>query len=171
MRRRLAALIVAGLLALLAAPTAAALSPFPDYECEIVLGFASLKALVDDAEGPNKVGICVENEQFHPDTGRSLQKTIGGLLIWRKADNWTAFTDGNRTGSKDPSVCNPVSSPTSSIGSASPATTKRREFRIHHRQPGRLADLRHHFRAAHVEPGHCQRRLVFGWFWDISSRV
>ena len=102
MRRRFAAFIVAGLLVLLAAPTAAALSPFPDYECEIVLGFATLKALVDDAEGPNKVGICVENEQFHPDTGRSLQKTIGGLLIWRKADNWTAFTDGNRTWVKGP---------------------------------------------------------------------
>ena len=102
MRRRFAALIVAGLLVLLAAPTAAASSPFPDYKCEIVLGFATLKALVDDAEGPNKVGICVENEQFHPDTGRSLQKTIGGLLIWRKADNWTAFTDGNRTWVKGP---------------------------------------------------------------------
>ena len=90
------------MLVLLAAPTAAALSPFPDYKCEIVLGFATLKALVDDAEGPNKVGICVENEQFHADTGRSLQKTTGGLLIWRKADNWTAFTDGNRTWVKGP---------------------------------------------------------------------
>ena len=28
---------------------------------------------------------------------RRLQQTTGGLLVWRKADNWTAFTDGYRT--------------------------------------------------------------------------
>ena len=29
--------------------------------------------------------------------GDSVQQTTGGLLVWRKADNWTAFTDGYRT--------------------------------------------------------------------------
>ncbi|MCY3799959.1 MAG: ABC transporter substrate-binding protein [Chloroflexi bacterium] len=91
MRRRLSALIIAGLLVLLAAPTAAA------SDCEFVLGFAMLKSLVDAAEGPDRVGACVDNEHFHPDAGESLQETTGGQLIWRKADNWTAFTDGNRT--------------------------------------------------------------------------
>ena len=76
---------------MLAAPTAAA------SDCEFVLGFATLKSLVDAAEGPDRVGACVDNEQFHPDTGESLQETTGGQLIWRKADNWTAFTDGSRT--------------------------------------------------------------------------
>jgi hypothetical protein len=32
-----------------------------------------------------------------PATGDALQQTTGGLLVWRKADNWTAFTDGFRT--------------------------------------------------------------------------
>ncbi len=91
MRRRLSALIIAGLLVLLAAPTAAA------SDCEFVLGFATLKSLVDAAEGPDRVGACVDNEQYHPDSGESLQETTGGQLIWRKADNWTAFTDGSHT--------------------------------------------------------------------------
>ena len=29
--------------------------------------------------------------------GEVLQYTTGGALIWRKADNWTGFTDGSRT--------------------------------------------------------------------------
>ena len=29
--------------------------------------------------------------------GDSLQHTTTGLLVWRKSDNWTAFTDGYRT--------------------------------------------------------------------------
>ena len=66
-------------------------------DCEFVLGFATLKALIDEAEGPEKVGQCLENEHFNPENGDSLQRTSGGLLVWRKADNWTAFTDGYRT--------------------------------------------------------------------------
>ena len=71
-------------------PTAAA-------ECEFILGFATLKALIDDAEGPDKVGECLETQRFNPENGDALQQTTGGLLVWRKADNWTAFTDGYRT--------------------------------------------------------------------------
>ncbi|HEX2922589.1 MAG TPA: FxLYD domain-containing protein, partial [Chloroflexota bacterium] len=29
--------------------------------------------------------------------GDSLQKTTTGLMVWRKADNWTAFTNGDRS--------------------------------------------------------------------------
>ncbi len=90
MKRRFVALIIAGLLLLPAAPAAAA-------ECEFVLGFATLKTLVDAAEGSDKVGACQENERFSPANGESLQQTTGGLLVWRQADNWTAFTDGHRT--------------------------------------------------------------------------
>ena len=66
-------------------------------DCEFVLGFATIKALIDEAEGPEKVGQCLENEHFNPENGDALQQTTGGLLVWRKADNWTAFTDGYRT--------------------------------------------------------------------------
>ena len=66
-------------------------------DCKFVLGFATLKALIDEVEGPDKVGQCLENEHFSPEKGAALQQTTGGLLVWRKADNRTAFTDGYRT--------------------------------------------------------------------------
>src|SRR5439155_3666053 len=34
---------------------------------------------------------------FNLENGNSEQRTSGGLLVWRKADNWTAFTDGTTT--------------------------------------------------------------------------
>ena len=92
MRQRLAALMLTGLLVLLALPAATTAA-----ECQFILGFATLKALIDAAEGPDKVGDCLENQRFNPENGDALQQTTGGLLVWRKADNWTAFTDGYRT--------------------------------------------------------------------------
>ena len=32
-----------------------------------------------------------------PRHGDALQRTVNGLLVWRKADNWTAFTDGSQS--------------------------------------------------------------------------
>ena len=61
-------------------------------ECQFVLGFKTLRDLV----GHDVVGECLENEH-HNEIGDSVQQTTGGLLAWRKADNWTAFTDGYRT--------------------------------------------------------------------------
>jgi hypothetical protein len=50
------------------------------------------------------VGDCLVNEHHNPANGDGLQETSGpaggsgtGLLVWRKADNWTAYTDGNQT--------------------------------------------------------------------------
>ena len=91
MRNRLMALLVAGLLVALAAPVGAT------DDCEFVLGFATLKSLIDAAEGPEIVGDCLENESFNPVLGEARQRTAGGLMVWRKADNWTGFTDGQRT--------------------------------------------------------------------------
>ena len=91
MRQRLVALIAAGLLLLLAVPTAAA------ADCELASGFATLKALIDEAEGPGKVGTCLENRHVNPENGDVLQQTTSGLLVQRAADNRTAFTDGYRT--------------------------------------------------------------------------
>lgn len=61
-------------------------------DCQFVLGFATLRDLI----GSDIVGECLENEH-HNEIGDSVQQTTGGLMVWRKADNWTAFTDGYRT--------------------------------------------------------------------------
>ena len=58
--------------------------------CRFVLGFATLRDLI----GSQKVGACLEDEHFNLENGNSEQRTSGGLLVWRKADNFTAFTDG-----------------------------------------------------------------------------
>lgn len=60
--------------------------------CTFVLGFKALHDMI-----PAKVGNCLTNEYHNAQNGDGLQQTIGGLLVWRKADNWTAFTDGYRT--------------------------------------------------------------------------
>lgn len=61
--------------------------------CTFTQGFAELRRLV----GEQKVGACLENEHFNADNGNAEQLTTGGLLVWRKADNFTAFTDGGTT--------------------------------------------------------------------------
>jgi hypothetical protein len=61
--------------------------------CRFVLGFATLRNLV----GAEKVGGCLEDEHFNLENGNAEQRTTGGLLAWRKIDNFTAFTDGGTT--------------------------------------------------------------------------
>lgn len=63
--------------------------------CTFQLGF---KAIADQI--PDRVGQCVEDEHFNVANGNAEQRTTahhgkGGLLVWRKSDNWTAFTDGH----------------------------------------------------------------------------
>lgn len=78
--------------------TLAALAlPFPNGahaagSCRFVLGFAAFHDLI-----PARVGDCADDEQHNPGNGDALQHTTGGLLVWRKADNFTAFTDGTYT--------------------------------------------------------------------------
>lgn len=60
--------------------------------CRFVLGFATLAG-----DLPQKVGQCVSDEGHNPANGDALQRTTDGLLVWRKLDNWTAFTDGYHT--------------------------------------------------------------------------
>src|SRR5579884_727243 len=67
-------------------------APARAQTCEFVLGFATLHSLI-----PRIVGECLENEHHNPVNGDGLQATTNGLLVWRKADNITAFTDGFRT--------------------------------------------------------------------------
>ena len=59
--------------------------------CQFVLGFQSLH---DVAAGD--VGDCSENQAFTAN-GDAQQRTTKGLMAWRKADNWTAFTNGYKT--------------------------------------------------------------------------
>jgi hypothetical protein len=75
-------------------PTTAHAQP----SCQFNLGFAALREVIASI-----VGDCLETEHFEPSTGNSIQKTTGGLLVWRKADNWTAFTDGAFTWVMGPS--------------------------------------------------------------------
>ncbi|GEM_PF-4354234 len=77
-------------LALLLWPRSVALAQAND--CSFVLGFATLHDLI-----PSIVGGCSEGEGHNPANGDGLQHTSGGLLVWRKFDNWTAFTDGSHT--------------------------------------------------------------------------
>ncbi len=61
-------------------------------DCQFVLGFQALHAML-----PDTVGDCVENEQHHPGEGATHQRTTNGLLVWQKATNHTSFTDGYHT--------------------------------------------------------------------------
>ena len=60
--------------------------------CQFVLGFMTLHDL-----DPKDVGSCVDDQSLAQASGDQQQHTTNGLLAWRKADNWTAFTDGYRT--------------------------------------------------------------------------
>lgn len=60
--------------------------------CEFKLGFGALRDQIAAV-----VGSCAENERWNTQNGDSLQKTSRGLMVWRKADNFTAFTDGHRS--------------------------------------------------------------------------
>ena len=56
--------------------------------CRFILGFQTLHAM-DTAD----VGNCTDNQTFAAN-GDAQQHTTTGLMAWRKADNWTAFTNG-----------------------------------------------------------------------------
>jgi hypothetical protein len=60
-------------------------------DCTYELGFAVIRDLI-----PDRVGLCLENAHG-TENGDVLQATSLGLLVWRKADNWTAYTNGDRT--------------------------------------------------------------------------
>jgi hypothetical protein len=60
--------------------------------CQFTLGF---KTLADAL--PETIGQCTDNVAYSPANGDALQHATGGLLVWRKAENNTAFTDGYRT--------------------------------------------------------------------------
>ena len=85
--RRLATASLLALLAISCLSASALATSVPQFQ----LGF---KALADQV--PSVVGSPIEDEHWG-DSGDSLQQTTKGLMAWRKADNWTAFTDGSWT--------------------------------------------------------------------------
>ena len=95
-RRFLTVLVIAGVVV-----PAAALAPREQATeaqpaCGFTLGFATLREMILSQQGDH-VGACLENEYFNIDNGNAEQRTTGGLMVWRKADNWTAFTNGSIT--------------------------------------------------------------------------
>jgi hypothetical protein len=103
--------------------TVPATSTAAQASCSFTLGFKTLRDIIADQYG-DRVGLCLENEHFETATGNSLQRTSGGLLVWRKADNWTAFTDGGTTWLNGPEglASRPNSGPTFPWESAAPAS-------------------------------------------------
>lgn len=83
--RHLLSLVVLALLLfpLFGNPSASAAS------CTFVLGFQAIHDQI-----PDIVGGCLVDQHYNPANGDALQETTGGMLVWRKADNFTAFTDG-----------------------------------------------------------------------------
>ena len=81
------------LLPLAAALMMLAYAPPASYAqgCEYKLGFADIYNQI-----PQIVGPCVTNEMYDAQ-GNSNQMTANGMMQWRKADNFTAFTDGYRS--------------------------------------------------------------------------
>ncbi len=82
------ALLLVFALAVAFSVTVASAQIAPEYK----LGF---KALANQI--PDVVGVPLENEHFNLSNGNSEQRTAKGLMVWRKADNWTAFTNGATT--------------------------------------------------------------------------
>jgi hypothetical protein len=90
-------ILLATLAALILAIPSASAAPASAANCQFVLGFK----VIHDAM-PDVVGDCLVDEHHNPVNGDGLQETsgrngAGGLMVWRKADNWTAYTDGYRT--------------------------------------------------------------------------
>lgn len=63
-------------------------SAAPAGSCQFILGFQTLQSLNASA-----VGECTDNQAFGAN-GDAQQTTTHGLMAWRKADSWTAFTNG-----------------------------------------------------------------------------
>ena len=66
-------------------------------QCLLALDLVTHRFKLLHDQIPTSVGNCLVDEHYNPVNGDSLQETTGGLMVWRKIDNFTAFTDGYRT--------------------------------------------------------------------------
>ncbi|HLG70206.1 MAG TPA: hypothetical protein VK009_07265 [Chloroflexota bacterium] len=77
---------------LLALPLAVrASAQYLPQRCQYIREFKRIHDLI-----PDTVGACTSRRMFAPN-GDILQYTANGLIVHRKSDNWTAFTDGRTT--------------------------------------------------------------------------
>lgn len=67
-------------------------SPIQAADCQFPHAFMVLRDLI----GPDVVGVCLDDQEF-ASNGDAEQRTTNGLLVWRRVDNWVAFTDGHQT--------------------------------------------------------------------------
>ncbi len=82
--KRLPVATVATAVPILTSTSASLAQPAPEFK----LGFE-----LPADQIPKVVGEPLEDEHWGPN-GDSLQQTTKGLMVWGKADNWTAFTNG-----------------------------------------------------------------------------
>jgi zinc/manganese transport system substrate-binding protein len=84
-------------LALLATLVLPAGSAPAQANCSFRGGFAQLQALI-----PDRIGACLEDEQYRPDIGRSTQATTTGSFVWHSVDGALSFSDGFHAWVLDP---------------------------------------------------------------------
>lgn len=81
---------------LIATPFLVAVPAADAARCRYILGFKALHHQIASV-----IGACRGDEQYNPGPGGApgdaFQQTARGTLVWRKADNQVAFTDGYRT--------------------------------------------------------------------------
>ncbi|MDQ3810558.1 MAG: zinc ABC transporter substrate-binding protein [Chloroflexota bacterium] len=65
--------------------------------CAFGTRFAQLQAQV-----PDVVGACVEDEQYRPELGQATQRTTAGTLAWDSLDGVARFSNGTHTWVLDP---------------------------------------------------------------------
>lgn len=58
---------------------------------QFMMGFGAMANMMGGIAGQP-----IEDE-WHGANGDGIQRTTTGMMAWRKADNWTAFTDGSMT--------------------------------------------------------------------------
>lgn len=58
---------------------------------QFTMGFGTMASMMGSVAGQP-----IENE-WHGANGDGLQRTTTGMMVWRKGDNWTAFTNGYQT--------------------------------------------------------------------------
>jgi hypothetical protein len=77
---------------LLLALTPLSAAPVAAEGCAFEQGFLALYNLIPEVVGP-----CASPVEYDLETGNAVQQTAYGRLLWRRASNLTAFTDGSRT--------------------------------------------------------------------------
>lgn len=64
---------------------------------QFMMGFGVMGRMMGDVAGQPV------QDEWHGANGDALQMTTTGMMAWRKADNWTAFTNGYMTWVNGPS--------------------------------------------------------------------